>query len=207
MRLDSNSFKDGGWIPGEFAFGLPDPDSHVGFAPNRNPHLAWRDLPEGTESLVVTCIDVDVPTVPDDVNQEGRQVPAELPRAEFVHWVLVDLPISPGEVAEGEFSEGVISRGKDGEGPRGRQGVNDYTSWFSGDEDMTGTYLGYDGPCPPWNDARVHRYRFTVTALDVPTLPVSGSFDLADVRSAMVGHVLGKASILGTYTLNPRLMT
>jgi hypothetical protein len=207
MRLESSSFVDGGWIPGEYAFCLPDPESHVVFGPNRNPYLAWSDLPDGTESVVVACVDVDVPTMPDDVNQEGREVPADLPRADFVHWVAVDLPATPGEVMEGEFSEGVTPRGKDGSGPRGRQGVNDYTAWFSGDADMEGSYLGYDGPCPPWNDGRVHRYIFTVTALDIPKLPVDGSFSLAEVHNAMAGHVLGEASIMGTYTLNPRLMS
>ena len=32
-----------------------------------------------------------VPTRPDDVNKEGHSVPYDLPRAEFVHWVVVDL--------------------------------------------------------------------------------------------------------------------
>jgi Raf kinase inhibitor-like YbhB/YbcL family protein len=205
MLLESSSFADGAPIPGEFALGLIDPDTHVGFAPNRNPHLVWADLPVGTQSVVLTCVDIDVPTVPDDVNQEGREVPVDLPRADFVHWVLVDVPPGVNEIGAGEFSAGVTPRGKDGTGPHGRQGVNDYTSWFSGDADMAGTYLGYDGPGPPWNDARIHRYRFTVTALEIPSLPVSGSFSLDEVRDAMEGHVLGQASMMGTYTLNPRL--
>jgi hypothetical protein len=44
-----------------------------------------------------------------------------------------------------------------------RQGVNDYTGWFANDPDMAGEYYGYDGPCPPWNDERVHTYVFTCT--------------------------------------------
>ena len=32
---------------------------------------------------------------------------------------------------------------------------------------MFGDYYGYDGPCPPWNDELVHRYVFTLYALDV----------------------------------------
>jgi phosphatidylethanolamine-binding protein (PEBP) family uncharacterized protein len=39
--------------------------------------------------------------------------------------------------------------------------------WFAGDNDMRGDYYGYDGPCPPWNDEIVHRYVFTLFALDV----------------------------------------
>jgi Raf kinase inhibitor-like YbhB/YbcL family protein len=205
MWLESTSFPDGGVIPEEFVFGVPDSEAHVTFGPNRNPHLAWGDLPAETQSVFVTCVDGDVPTVADDVNQENREVPADLPRADFVHWVIVDLPVQPGEIAAGEFSSEVTPRGKDGSGPRGRQGVNDYTSWFSGDPDMDGTYLGYDGPCPPWNDARVHRYQFTVVALDIASLPVDDGFTVEDVRRVADGHILGSATITGSYSLNPQL--
>lgn len=203
MQLASDSFADGAWIPARNAFGLPDPDSHIVFGPNQNPHLAWRDVPQGAASFVLTCIDADAPTVPDDVNQEGREVPFDLPRAEFVHWVLVDVPADRRDLAEGTFSRDVTPRGKDGSTPFGRSGVNDYTAWFSGDADMDGTYLGYDGPCPPWNDQRTHRYTFTVAALDVAELPVAGAFTVPDARLAMVGHMLGEASIIGTYRINP----
>jgi Raf kinase inhibitor-like YbhB/YbcL family protein len=70
---------------------------------------------------------------------------------------------------------------------------------------MSGDYYGYDGPCPPWNDAIQHRYVFTVFALDVPRLAVEGRFAGADVRRAIQGHVLAQAAITGVYTLNPRL--
>lgn len=38
-----------------------------------------------------------------------------------------------------------------------RQGLNDYTAFMAGSE-MAGDYFGYDGPCPPWNDERLHHY-------------------------------------------------
>jgi phosphatidylethanolamine-binding protein (PEBP) family uncharacterized protein len=41
---------------------------------------------------------------------------------------------------------------------------------------MAGEYYGYDGPCPPWNDERVHTYVFTLYALDIPRLPLEGRF-------------------------------
>ena len=68
---------------------------------------------------------------------------------------------------------------------------------------MGGDYYGYDGPCPPWNDALPHRYVFTLYALDVPRLDVPHRFSGADVRSAMAGHILAQASVTGRYTLNP----
>ena len=67
----------------------------------------------------------------------------------------------------------------------------------------SGDYYGYDGPCPPWNDVVPHRYVFTLYALDVPRLDVSGKFTGADVRRAMQGHILAQASVTGRYTLNP----
>ena len=65
--------------------------------------------------------------------------------------------------------------------------------------------FGYDGPCPPWNDSLTHHYHFTMYALDLERCPVDGSFDAAAVLAAIEGHVLGQATVMGTYTLNPEL--
>ena len=207
MHMSSSSFSDGQAIPGNLAFCVPDPDSHATFGPNRNPALAWQDVPEGARTFVLICHDPDVPTRPDDVNQEGREVPPDLPRTDFYHWVLVDLPAHLTTIAEGELSAGVTERGKDQTGPYGaRPGVNNYTDWFSGDPNMEGTYYGYDGPCPPWNDSLMHHYVFTLYATDLDRCPVDGDFGGPDVLAAIDGRVLAEASITGTYTLNPRLM-
>lgn len=205
MKIQSDSIQDGQPIAAKYAMGKPDSESHATFSDNISPHIGWSDLPEGTKSLVLICTDVDAPTKPDDVNQEGKTVPADLPRADFQHWVLVDLPPDGGDLQEGEFCKGVTPKGKDAKaGPRGtRQGLNDYTGWFSGDADMEGKYFGYDGPFPPWNDERVHNYRFTLFALDVERCPVEGEFTAKDVLDALDGHILGEAAITGSYTLNP----
>ena len=141
------------------------------------------------------------------MNREGRVVPADLPRTEFLHWVLVDLTPDVDELPEGACSDGVAARGKsDPPGPgASRQGVNDYTGWFARDAEMAGTYLGYDGPGPPWNDERLHRYRFELLALDVDRLELAAEFGLADFRVASEGHVLERVAITGTYTMNPRM--
>ena len=132
-------------------------------------------------------------------------MPASLPRVDFFHWVLIDLPPDTPPIERGEFSDGVTPRGKPGpHAPRdARQGINDYTGWFAGDKDMAGNYFGYDGPCPPWNDEIAHRYVFTLYALDVPRLAVDGVFSGADARQAMAGHILAQAAVTGRYTLNP----
>jgi hypothetical protein len=205
VKLATTAFADGGAIPAEFAFGKADAASHVSLSANRNPDLAWTGAPAGTRSFAVLCVDPDVPSRGDDVNQEGRIVPASLPRVDFCHWVLVDLPASTQAIARGEYSNGVTPRGKSGPATKhgARHGINDYTGWFAGDADMAGDYFGYDGPCPPWNDAIVHHYRFTVFALSVDRLAVDGRFGLADARRAMAGHLLAQASITGRYSLNP----
>lgn len=205
MKLTSNSFDDGQRIPGNFAFCIPDAGHHVCLGENLNPHLAWSGAPAETQSFVLICHDPDVPSTGDDVNQEGRTVPASLPRVDFFHWVLIDLPRNITKIEQGEFSDDVTPRGKPGpHAPHGaRQGINDYTAWFAGDNDMRGDYYGYDGPCPPWNDEIVHRYVFTIFALNVPTLDIAGKLTGQAVRETMRGHVLAEASLTGTYTLNP----
>ncbi len=206
MHLRSDSFAHGARIPEEFAFGRRgDHGEPCVLSNNRNPHLAWRDAPRGTRSFVLTCIDGDVPGKGDDVNKPGRTVPADLPRVEFVHWLMIDIPATCDEIAAGSCSDGVTAHGKRApKGPPGsRQGRNDYTGWFASDPDMRGDYLGYDGPCPPWNDALLHRYRFRVHALDVPALALPDAFVWPELRSAMQGHILDQAEIIGTYSLNP----
>ena len=205
MKLTSQSFFDGGAIPGRCAFAVIDAVEHLKLSQNLNPELSWTQVPDGTRSFALLGIDHDAPSQPDDVNQEGRSVAAELPRVEFVHWAMIDIPADTCGIAEGACSEGVTPKGKQTPvGPDGsRQGLNDYTSWFDGDADMAGRYKGYDGPCPPWNDERPHHYHFELLALDVATLPVDGEFTAADVRAAADGHVLGSAKIVGLYTLNP----
>jgi phosphatidylethanolamine-binding protein (PEBP) family uncharacterized protein len=92
MHLRSDSFPPYHYADPRLAFGTHDPDTHFTFAGNRNPHLAWSGVPEGTRSFALICVDRDVPSVGDDVNQEGKSVSVDLPRVDFFHWVVADLP-------------------------------------------------------------------------------------------------------------------
>ena len=202
MKIWSDSFKDGDWIPARLALGKPDGSGKTELAENLNPHLAWSDLPGGTKSIAIVMYDVDVPSRPDDVHPEGRVVPPERPRVEFDHWVWVD--IDPTSVVEeGSVSQGVTAKGKDAADAPGatKHGINAYTGWFAGDEDMGGDYFGYDGPCPPWNDGLVHRYKVTAYALDLENVPVEGAFTREDLLKAIEGHVLAEASLSGKYKI------
>ncbi|MCH8477681.1 MAG: YbhB/YbcL family Raf kinase inhibitor-like protein [Wenzhouxiangella sp.] len=207
MTLHSSDLKDNQPIDPRFAFGKPDADDHMSLSDNLNPHLAWDDVPEGTRSFVILCMDPDVPSIADDVNQEGKRLPVDMPRVDFCHWAMIDVPADLREIGTGDCSSGVTPRGKKKpSGPPGsRQGLNDYTSFMAGHPEMGGDYHGYDGPCPPWNDERLHHYIFTVYALDLDRLDLADGFSGHDVLKAIQGHVLGQASLAGTYTLNPTL--
>ncbi len=204
FTLHIDAWSNGDSIPSRFAFGRPGDDGPVALSDNISPALSWSGVPTGTKSFAIICVDPDVPSSGEDVNQEGRTVPADLPRVSFYHWLLVDVPADVRALPEGAASMGITPRGKPtGPTEHGATGQNDYTGWFAGDPDMEGTYGGYDGPCPPWNDSIVHHYHFEVFALDVETLELGGDFTGNDVRMAMVGHVLASTRHVGTYSLNP----
>ena len=204
MRLTSSELKDQAPIPPRFAFGKLADDAPMALSDNLSPHLAWSDAPAATRSFVLLCVDPDVPSVADDVNQEGKTLPVDMPRVDFYHWVMIDIAADLTELATGQCSDGVTFGGKQKPaGPAGsRQGLNDYTGFMAGNPDMAGQYHGYDGPCPPWNDERLHHYIFTIYAVDVANLDVPAQFTGEDVQAAIQGHVLAQASLTGTYTLN-----
>ena len=95
------------------------------------------------------------------------------PTTTWVHWVLYDLPAAATHLPEGALPL-----------PEGtREGKND---WHA---------LGYRGPCPPIGR---HRYFFKLFALDT-TLPDLAQPSKAALERAMAGHVVAKASLMGTY--------
>lgn len=203
MKVTIDSWTDGEPVPEKFAFGKIPADGRFATSANINPAINWSDAPEGTKSFAVIMHDPDVPSSGEDVNQEGKVVSADLPRVDFYHWVLVNIPAETREIPEGADSLGVTPRGKTpGQRSYGKTGINSYTDWFAGDAEMEGAYGGYDGPCPPWNDSIVHHYHFTVYALDVEQVDLEGMFTGADALAAIDGHILAKASHKGTYSMN-----
>ena len=190
MKLWSDSWANGDRIPERYAAGKPDGNGGATFSENLNPHFEWSEVPAGTQSFALICHDFDVPSRGDDVNQTDREVPADLPRTDFFHWILVDVPARCHRIAEGAFSRGFTARGK--RGPQvqvagfeaARQGLNDFTGWFAGNAEMAGSYFGYDGPFPPFNDSLIHHYVFTLYALKTDRLALSGTFNGTEARRA-----------------------
>ena len=117
------------------------------------------------------------------MNNEGMRLTADVPRRNFYHWVLVDIPADVVSLKEGADSNARVVHGKPATpAAAGVRGLNDYTKVTTANDAMKGQYYGYDGPYPPWNDDLVHHYHFTVYALSVPS---PKDFDGAAAMDAM----------------------
>ena len=97
------------------------------------------------------------------------------PRTTWVHWVVCGLPAGIHELEEGAATLGLP--------PGARQGVNDWKR------------AGYGGPCPPIGR---HRYFHKLYALDVGLSGLDRPTK-AQLLTAMKGHVLAEAQLVGTY--------
>jgi Raf kinase inhibitor-like YbhB/YbcL family protein len=95
------------------------------------------------------------------------------PRMTWVHWLLYNLPPDPGGLPAGVK---VLPAGT-------LEGVSDFGR------------TGYGGPCPPVGR---HRYFHKLYALDL-VLPDLNTPDKSALEAAMRGHVVGEATLIGTY--------
>ncbi|OGL74472.1 kinase inhibitor [Candidatus Uhrbacteria bacterium RIFCSPHIGHO2_12_FULL_60_25] len=114
----------------------------------------------------------DVPTSAQSLAliMDDPDVPAAAGVKVWDHWVVFNLSPTLTSIGENEQPPGV--RGK---GTRGS--------------------LSYGGPCPP---DREHRYFFKLYALDA-MLDLKEGATKADLESAMSGHVIEQAELMGTY--------
>jgi Raf kinase inhibitor-like YbhB/YbcL family protein len=95
------------------------------------------------------------------------------PRMTWVHWVLYNVPAATTTLGEGS-SSGALGA---------IEGRNDFGR------------VRFGGPCPPIGR---HRYFHKLYALDA-MLPAGKPLDKAGLESAMKGHVLAQAELMGTY--------
>ena len=95
----------------------------------------------------------------------------DAPNGTWVHWVLYDVPPSATGMSEGVHPAGA------------HEGKN---SWGK---------TGWGAPCPP---SGRHRYIFKLYALDT-MLGDIGNPTEADLDKEMQGHVVGQATLTGTY--------
>lgn len=201
LAVTVTGIKPGGVIPSVYAYCAPAAQGHVTDGPNRSPAIAWSKGPAGTASYAIVTVDSDVPSVFDTANKEGQTIPATLKRRNFYHWILVDIPPAITGLPEGAESRGHASKPV-GPAQYGVRGANDYGVLGL----VKGPTGGYDGPCPPWNDAIAHHYHFGVYALNVKSLGLMGAFTGPMAVNAMQGHVLAKGEVIGVYSLNPEVV-
>jgi Raf kinase inhibitor-like YbhB/YbcL family protein len=100
----------------------------------------------------------------------------DAPVGTWVHWVVYNLPPDADGLEENIPPDPALSSGA-------IQGTTDFGR------------IGYGGPAPP---SGTHRYFFKLYALDT-MLDLAPGASKAQVRSAMVGHVLAEAQLMGKY--------
>ena len=100
----------------------------------------------------------------------------DAPMRTWVHWVIYDLPPNTTKLSEGVP--------KQEQAASGTQGTNDFGK------------IGYSGPCPP--PGKPHRYFFKLYALD-GKLNLKPGARKAELETAMKGHVLAQAELVGKY--------
>jgi Raf kinase inhibitor-like YbhB/YbcL family protein len=210
LTIESTSIADGQPIAEMYAVAVPTADGRAAMeGQDRSPHLRWSGEPDGTRSFAISVVDPDVPADRTRMGVEDLSLGDDEPRVRFAHWLLADIPADVHEIPEAADGDGFVPHGKPpgAVAVGGVSGANGYRGLFEGNADLEGTYGGWDGPFPPWNDEHMHHYVTTVYALDVETLGLAAGFTLEELESALEGHVLDEAEIVPTYTLNPSLRT
>jgi Raf kinase inhibitor-like YbhB/YbcL family protein len=163
IHVTSSAFEDG----------QPIPSKYTADGKDISPPIAWDNLPEGTQELVLICDDPDAP---------GHEP--------WVHWIVYSIPKTVTELAEGMPTPGLLPDPANPvqESWPGTQGLNSWTS---------GVKVGYRGPAPP--PGSVHHYRFRVYALNA-SLNLKDEADKQRLLNAMTHcGVLAWGELVGTY--------
>ena len=98
----------------------------------------------------------------------------DAPGGTWVHWVVYNIPQNTNTLPEGVSPQQIQGV---------REGINDFHK------------TGYGGPSPPRGE---HRYFFTLYALD-SELSLPAGVSKRQLLTAMEGHVLDEAHLMGTY--------
>lgn len=157
---------------------------------NNRPAIAWQNAPKETKSFVVIVSDPDVPASFADAGKEGKTIAHNAPRQMFYHWGVINIQPTINRIPGGPATSPVP----------GTPVTNDLGGYLP---DAT----LYGGPCPPWNDERPHNYHFTVYALNVANLDLTKDATAKNVVAKIKEgkNALAEASVIGTFTLNPRV--
>jgi len=185
LTVEISGIEDGKPVPEKFAFCVEDGKDTTHNGDNISPAISWSGAPGGTKSFAIVVIDKDVPSDFALANKAGKTIPADAPRRDYYHWMMIDIPARTNSISENAT-------------PPGKVGQNDFAAESRGTN-------GYDGPCPPWNDERLHHYHFMVHALDVSSLGLKENFTGKQAEDSMKGHILATGEVIGIYTTNPKM--
>lgn len=156
------------------------PHKNTCYGENVSPPLIWSGAPQGTMSLALIGEDID--------DESGS----------WVHWVLYNIPPGATELVEGiPTSTSVLPDDT-------KQGLNDYKG------------IGYRGPCPLQisinyydefggkvkTSKGAHSYVFRLYALNA-TVDLAPGATMAELLSAMEGHILAQTDTVGKYQVPP----
>lgn len=132
--------------------GAAVPVRHTCDGEDLSPALTWANVPAEAVELAVTVTDLDAP--------------------DFVHWIVVGIPVGTSGLSEGTIPEGA-------------------TAWPNGSGDVD-----YAGPCPPLGEE--HRYLFTVHALN-QGLQAADEMSATEVIEILNLTSVDQSSVSGTY--------
>lgn len=201
LKVRFGKAEPGNMLPPENASCVARHDGKTAPGKNKSPALSWSKGPAGTRSYALALVDPMVPADRTLFNKEGVTIARDVPREEFVHWVLANIPRTVTHLPEGADGDGIVKGGlplkRTLHGLRGQNGAGDGSL-------KSGPHGGYMGPCPPWNDGRIHEYHLTVYALDVAELNLPAVFSRADLLAAAKGHILSSGTAELDYTINAR---
>ena len=155
LTLTTTAFADGAEIPQKYTQSVPNPVS---------PKLEWTNVPANTAAFVLHMHDPDV----------ARQKTTE----DQLHWMLLNIPGSAHELAEGISADPKL--------PDGSIQIKN-----------GGNTVGYRGPGAPAAGPH-HHYTFELYALDAK-VDLGPDATRADVFKALDGHILGKAVLVGRF--------
>ena len=153
FSLSSAAFEDGGEIPVKYC------NTGVDGGENVSIPLEWQGVPEDAMSLALVMVD-------------RHEIASD-----WVHWAVVDMPVSVAGLAEAE--SGSIPGG----------------AW-----ELTSTNgeTGYQGPEPPAGSGD-HEYETILYALDVETVEVAEDATFAEFLDVMNAHHVAEVSVSGFF--------
>jgi len=198
LKVTLQGVDSDGFIEPQYAYCIPDNTGHSASGQNMSIGIEWTAGPATTKSYAIIAVDNDVPADFSNANKEGKTLSVSQVRRPFYHWILADIPVTVTSIAPGADSKSTAAKPV-GETPYGVRAINDYSMGAT-------IHGGYDGPCPPWNDLRMHHYHFTVYALNVDKISGAANMTGEQFIKAATPHIVAAGEAVGKYTLTPALM-